>query len=151
MKTLVVYYSKTGTTKKIAAEIAKKLSADTDEITDLAKRTGVINWLRSCRHSILMKETKIKYSKDPKKYDKIIVGTPVWAGSLVPAVRTYLKKNRLDNKKAVFFCTCGTNEGKAIEQMNIITKAKVQENFVLFGKEIRSGRYKDKIKAFLKK
>ena len=46
-KTLVAYYSRTGTTKKVGEAIAKALKADIDEIIDLKKRSGAIGWVVS--------------------------------------------------------------------------------------------------------
>ncbi|MEM3692877.1 MAG: hypothetical protein QXI39_02505 [Candidatus Bathyarchaeia archaeon] len=41
MKTLVVYYSRTGNTRKVAESIAQILGSDIEEVLDERKRTGV--------------------------------------------------------------------------------------------------------------
>jgi flavodoxin len=41
-KNLVVYYSRTGVTKKLALSIANMLDANREEIVDMKKRSGVI-------------------------------------------------------------------------------------------------------------
>ncbi len=120
MKTLVAYYSRTGNTKKIAEQIAKELKADIDEIKDNTNRDGLLNLAKSIFHAIARKETKIKTKKDPSKYDLVIIGTPVWAGRETPAVRTYLRKNKF--KKAAFFCTCGSRQGKSFRNMQRLSK-----------------------------
>jgi flavodoxin len=89
MKKLVVFYSRTGTTKKIAQEIARKINADIEEIADLKNRKGILNWILAGRDGMKGSLTKVNYSKDPGKYDLIIAGTPVWV-NMVPAIRTYL-------------------------------------------------------------
>jgi flavodoxin len=67
MKILIAYYSRTGTTSKIAKEIAKKIKADIDEIKDLKDRKGILGYIFSGRDSMLQKTTEIKTSKNPEK------------------------------------------------------------------------------------
>jgi len=43
----------------------------------------VIKWLN-------VMKTKIKFNKNPKDYDLTVIVTPIWAGTLPPASRTYL-------------------------------------------------------------
>ncbi|MBE3088681.1 MAG: flavodoxin family protein, partial [Actinobacteria bacterium] len=42
---LVVYYSRTGTTRKVAEYITKQLGADMEEIIDMKKRSGIWGFL----------------------------------------------------------------------------------------------------------
>ena len=44
---------------------------------------------------------------DPLKYDVIFVGSPIWFGTFVPPVRSFLQKYDLKGKKVFFFCTHG--------------------------------------------
>ena len=115
MKPLVAYYSRTGNTRKVAEKIAQKLNADIDEIVDHKKREKAIGWIFAGRDATLKKHTDISFQKDPTAYDFVIIGTPVWAFSLTPAVRTYLSKNKIKN--VAFFCTHGGRKGKVFEEM----------------------------------
>jgi flavodoxin len=114
MKKLVVFYSRTGTTKKLAGELAKKIKADVDEVIDEKDRSGAIGWLASGRDAGRRAVTKIKYNKDPGKYELILIGTPIWSWNMAPAVRTYIgeNKDKLKKKKVGFFCTMGGNNSK---------------------------------------
>ena len=49
-------------------------------------------------------------------YDLIVVGTPVWAGTYAPAIKTLLSLGLFKNKKLAFFCTHEGGPGKAIEK-----------------------------------
>lgn len=49
MNILIVYYSRTGRTKKIAENIRTKLNADIDEISDIKNRNGFLGWLSAGR------------------------------------------------------------------------------------------------------
>jgi flavodoxin len=110
MKMLVTYYSRTANTKSVAVEIQKELKCDIDEIIDQRDRAGAKGWLGAGRDASRKLLTEIKVKKDPAEYDLVIIGTPVWAWTVTPAVRTYLSAHKL--KKVAFFCTCG---GSGIE------------------------------------
>ncbi|OGI26683.1 MAG: hypothetical protein A2359_03330 [Candidatus Moranbacteria bacterium RIFOXYB1_FULL_43_19] len=114
-KTLVVYYSKDGHTKKVAEDIAAALGADIDEIRDLRKRKGFFAWFSSGRDGMKKQRTEIETSgKNPADYDLIIAGSPVWGWNMVPAVRTYLEENKTSIKEYAFFVTSGNTSSKKI-------------------------------------
>ena len=119
-KTLVAYYSRTGSTKKVALEIAKNLNADTDEIIDLKDRSGIKGWFVSGFDAFRSQSTEIKTKKDSSEYDLVIIGTPIWAGRETPAVRTYMLKNKF--KKVAFFCTAGNKQSLAFKNMEKLSK-----------------------------
>jgi len=122
---LVVYYSRTGTTRKVAEYITKQLGADMEEIIDMKKRSGIWGFLIGGRDALMRKETKInEIKKDPSKYDLIIVGSPLWAGNMAPAIRTYLNKYKTDIKSMAFFATSGSSNPEKIfeEAKNLLDK-----------------------------
>jgi len=116
MKSLIVYYSRTGNTKFMAETIAAEIGAETEEVIDLKNRQGRLAFLPAGRDAMQGKETQIaEIKRKPGDYDLIIVGQPIWAGSPTPAIRTYLNKNDLSGKKvALFFSDSGL--GKAVEK-----------------------------------
>lgn len=119
-KILIAYYSRTGNTKNIGRKIAKILKADIEEIIDKKNRMGIIRWLIAGRDAFKKKETEITFKKSSSKYNLLVIGTPVWAATLVPAIRTYLKKNKV--KRIAFFCTCGGSPGKTFDELKKISK-----------------------------
>ncbi|MFX0004733.1 MAG: flavodoxin, partial [Promethearchaeota archaeon] len=68
MKPLVVFYSRTGTTKKIAELISKSINCELEEIIDTKKRTGfIIGFLKSGYAAMKEKLTIIeKIQKNPE-------------------------------------------------------------------------------------
>ena len=104
MKTLVIYYTRTGNAKFMAETIAAELGADIEEVIDLRNRQGKLAFLPAGRDAMRGKETAIAQTKrTPTDYDLIIIGQPVWAGSPTPAIRTYIEKNDLSRKKVALF------------------------------------------------
>jgi len=81
MRTLVVYYTRTGNTKFAAETIAAEIGADIEEVVDLKNRQGKLAFISSGRDAMQGKETEIAQTKrTPTDYDLIIIGQPVWAG-----------------------------------------------------------------------
>lgn len=117
MKTLVVYYSRTGNTKFVAEEVTAELGADMEEIIDLKNREGKLGWLSSSRDATGNRQTKIEETKkDPKDYDLIVIGTPVWAWSPSSAIRSYVATHDLSGKNVALFFTVGNDPRGAVEK-----------------------------------
>jgi flavodoxin len=98
LKTLVVYYSKSGTTKEIAEMITaglvgKGMAADMEAIIDLEKRDGALSVVKNGAHSSMKRSTNIEEPKhDPAAYDLTVICSPVWAWKITPAARAYCRK-----------------------------------------------------------
>jgi flavodoxin len=106
MERLVVYYTRTGKTKFVAEAIASKLGADIEEIVDLKKREGKLGWITAGGDALRKKLAEIAPTKKvPADYDLIVIGTPIWASSPTPAIRTYISQNNLSSKKVALFYT----------------------------------------------
>jgi flavodoxin len=117
MKSLVVYYTRTGNAKFVAETIAAELGSDIEEIVDQKKRAGPLGWVSAGRDSTQEKEAQIVPTKlSPQNYDLIIIGTPIWAWRPTPAIRTYLKQNDLSGKKIALFFTMDNAPKQAVEK-----------------------------------
>lgn len=105
MKTLVVFYSRTGNTRRVALRIAEHLGAQVDEITDAG---GTPGFLALGRDAFLGRDAAIRFGvEDFSPYGAVIVGTPVWAFTVSGPVRTYLRGIRGKVARVAFFCTMG--------------------------------------------
>jgi len=108
MKALVVYYSRTGHTKKAAETISDRLVCDTEEIIDTVDRSGPRGIICSGRQAMKKELTVIEdMKKDVSSYDIIIVGTPIWVFTMSTPVRTFIREYKDHFKKVAFFCTYG--------------------------------------------
>jgi len=119
LKTLIVYYSRTGKTKSVAEKIAYELGAEIEEVIDKKKRSGALGFLSGGMDATIGRKTEIaETSKNPGDFDLIVVGSPVWSSSPTPAIRTYLSKHDLAGKKvAAFYTSEGTGNEKAIAKI----------------------------------
>jgi flavodoxin len=107
-RVLVVFFSRTGTTRVLASTLARMLSADLEEICDCTERRGAMGYMRCLADSWRKRPTEIvPAALDTSQYDLVVVGTPVWAGSVSAPVREYLLENRLKFRHVAFFCSFG--------------------------------------------
>jgi len=141
MKTLVVYYSRTGNTKKIGDEIAGDLKCDIDEITEKKKRNGMLGFVMSGREAVRKTTPKINPAKfKPEEYDLVIIGTPNWATTIASPVRTYITMNKF--KDVAFFCTQGSGKDQGLfKKMEEVAGKKPVATLRLSTKQVQSGDY----------
>lgn len=113
-KTLVVYFSASGTTRKIAEMIAEVGDFSLYEITPKELYTSDdLNWMnKKSRCSVEMSNKKIRpeitdTDAHIKEYDTIILGFPIWWYVAPTIVNTFLEKYDFSGKKIVLFATSG--------------------------------------------
>ncbi len=137
-RVLVVYYSRTGTTKRVAGAIAAAVGGDLEEISDRTKRTGLLGYLRSGYEAARRRQIPIGPAiHDPSTYDLVIVGTPIWDMSVSSPVRSYLHRHRAAFRKVAFFCTCGGRGGaRAFAEMSKVCAAEPIATLVLREREV---------------
>lgn len=90
-KTLVAYFSASGTTASVAAKVAVAANADIFEIEPAVRYTNEdLNWMdKKSRSSVEMNDKSfrpkiIKKELDTMKYDRILLGFPIWSiGSVI--------------------------------------------------------------------
>ena len=117
MKSLVVYYSRTGNAKFVAETIAAEIGSDLEEIVDLKKRSGILGFLIGGFDATRGKKTEIAETKKSiEEYELVIVGTPVWNSRPTPAVKTYLQKNKFSGKRIAVFATLSGKKTQAIRR-----------------------------------
>ncbi len=90
-------------------------------------------------------------SYDPKNYDLIILGTPIWAANISSPLRTYIEKNKSDFKKVLMFFTQGSSGAdKAIVKLQKLLGKNISTCLTLTSKEVAKSQYQNKLDDFLK-
>lgn len=122
MKTLIIYYSRTGATKKLAEKLATVFSADLEVIKDPTNRSGLKGYINCGKEAVLKKLALIDpISHNLKDYDLVLVGTPVWAMTISSPIRAFLENYKSEFKSWALFATQG-GEG---EQKTLLGAEKV--------------------------
>lgn len=107
-KILIVYYSRTGATKKVAEILREKLNCDSEEIIDTKNRSGALGYIMSGRDAMKKKLTKLQpLKKNVADYDLVIIGTPTWVYTLSTPIRTFISENKEKIKSVAIFYTMG--------------------------------------------
>lgn len=114
MKTLVAYFSATGTTESVARKLADAAGATLYEIKPQVKYTAAdLDWHdRNSRSSMEMQNRQsrpaiIKDLKDADSYDCILIGFPVWWYTAPTIINTFIEAYGFKDKTAALFGTSG--------------------------------------------
>lgn len=119
-KKLILFYSYTNNTRKIAEAIEKETGFPMAEIETCEKYSGDYNSVVSQGKKEVDEGFKPKIKKlsiDLNNYDTIILGTPVWWYTFAPAVKTFLEENNLSGKTIIPFATNGGWIGHTIKDI----------------------------------
>ncbi|OGJ21896.1 hypothetical protein A3K73_06780 [Candidatus Pacearchaeota archaeon RBG_13_36_9] len=148
MKTLVVYYSRSGNNKKIADELASSFpKADLERIVPEKDYHGMMGWLKAGYSAPKFKRVKINASRNPLDYNLVIFGGPLWAwGNLNNPLLSYLSNYKF--KKTAFFSVSGSgNISQAMKQLQELGINPIA-TLALSDRELRENAYKSKITDF---
>ena len=152
MKILVIFYSRSGKTKKIAEAISEILKCDNEEIFDIKNREGIVGFLSAGTDANLRRLTAIKEIKNnPSLYDLVIIGTPIWSSNISAPIRTYLFLHKEEFKKVAFFCTrLGSDAEKVFADMKNLSQKIPIALLALTSREVARDQYMQKVKEFIK-
>lgn len=107
-KTLVVCYSRSGRTRRVARMLARRLTADLEEIDVLQSRKGPWGYAQSALESMAQMAPAIAPPRhDGAGYELVVIGGPVWFWGLSSPLRSWLLQARLGQAHVAFFCTMG--------------------------------------------
>lgn len=154
MKTLIVYYSRTGGNKKAAAALQKKINSDIEEVKTVEDLSDWMSLLKSGIRDLFGKKTTIAPTeKSPGNYDLTVMVTPIWMGKMPPATTEYLRQHR-DQMKAVAVLSVSGSGEKNTSFLPAFEKTagkKVTAALLLTEKETKEKSIDDLLKPLLRK
>ena len=124
-KTLVTYFSATGSTRRLAEKFANILDADTFEIKPEIKYTdNDLKWPSKDNRSVMEMKNKnfrplvLNKLENADEYSTILLGFPVWYNTAPTIVNSFIEENNLDGKDVYIFATSGaTGVGKSFKDL----------------------------------
>lgn len=125
MKTLILYYSKSGHTRDLAAAIHKVIGGDMSELKSQRKYSSSYGMtilqagLDKFRGRIPETEP---LSFNLNDYDVIFLGCPTWYFTMVPAMQQFLSHADLKGKHVFTFSTSGGSPKKTLEDLRMAVK-----------------------------
>lgn len=147
---LISYYSRSGTTRQVARAIREVLGCEIERISEQTSRSGALGYLRSVFDTTFDRPTALRPTeKDPNDYDLVVVGTPIWNGSLSSPMRTYLSMNRRRIRRVALFCTYGgTGSSHALSQVEAFCGQPPIMTLAVRTDDARSNAVKAKVRTF---
>ena len=142
MKSLVVYYSRSNITKKLAEDIAGKLNCDIEEIKPKVNYKGKLGYARGIKDGASGKIVDLEpLNFNPEDYDVVYLGAPVWASKAANPLISYLKKNEGKFTNVKFFLTAGSSGFESsFKQMENASK-KPLKTLAVTTKEVKAKEY----------
>lgn len=156
MKTAIVYYSMSGNTKLVAEQMAADLNADLIPLVPIKTYpdSGFKKFFWGGKSAVMGEKPALEpYVFDAIAYDLVVFGSPVWAGTFSPPLRTFLHQHRdeLQGKRlGAFFC-CSGGPGKVLDKFDAYLDGiqPEQELILIDPKDKPSVENEEKIKGFI--
>ena len=137
MKSVVIYYSYSGNTQKVADTLTGYLKLQGEvEIIELKGLDESDKFLVQAARAFRHKRSVIQLvNLELSRYDLICLGTPVWAFGPAPAINTYLDKCfGVEGKAVILFSTYGSGTGnkRCLDYMQDMLVKKGAKDFKRF-------------------
>ena len=136
-KSLVSYFSTSGTTAKVAKTLAKAAQADLYEIRPAIPYTQAdLNWMdRKSRSSVEMQDKAFRPALADTDagiadYDVIFLGFPIWWYVAPTIIHTFLESYDFSGKTIVLFATSGGSDfGQTVKSLkeSVSSETKILE------------------------
>jgi len=136
--------------RRVGAHIARELDADLELIGEVRSRNGVAGYLRSLLEAAASGLPVIRTREDPDEYDLVVLGSPVWGGTMSSPIRSYIFTHPEQLKRARFFTVMGGRGGEnAIREMELACGAQPAQACVLTRRDVAKELYREKCASFV--
>lgn len=152
-KNLILYYSLSGRTKKVAECIKENTKGDIEEIILKKPYSKLSSYTKGLVDIKTNKNIEITNQIDIAKYDTIFLGAPIWYFTLNPVIASFLENNNFEGKNIYPFCTDEGACGNYLKKVKELAKgANVFEGLEVAFVNSKTNEELDKIiKEWIKK
>lgn len=150
-RTIVIFYSRTGTTRRVASDLASLLSCEIVELYDAKDRSGTLGYLRCLRDAMLQSRNRYGPALGSLRgYDLVVIGTPVWAATMSTPVFSFLHDRAAEFRKVAFFGTYGgSGVQRAFTRMQAIAGREPLATRGFTQAELRGPGYREALIGFV--
>lgn len=152
MRTLILFYSRSGTTASAAHRLAEQLKADIGEIVCDRYRFPFLGYARAGHNSLKRVLPPITMpSQDIGSYDRLILGTPIWTSYPATPMRAFLSQNTDWPEHIALFVTYGGHSPpeKALKEMASMLPTETEARVALHADDVKEGRIVDFTAQFI--
>jgi hypothetical protein len=150
MRSLIVYYSRTGSTRKVAQALAGMLGADLAEVSCDRYAPGFFGYLRAGYGSIKERLPAIEVPPVVEQpYDLVLIGAPMWVGRPAPPIRAILTMRKWPLARSALFLThIGSPPDRALAEMERYLGAPAEARLAVRAADIQGDRLGDVLRPF---
>lgn len=150
VKTLVVCYSRTETTLRVALDVANALGADLDRVETVTSRKGALGYALSAAEALAKGLPSIRTRRDPRSYDLVVLGSPVWVGTMCAPMRSYLFLHRGELPRVGLFATMGGHGAdQVLQEMKMLCQADKAPARAFLESQVRAGAHRGDVDSFV--
>ena len=153
MRILVVYYSRSGHTRRLAERLARELGADLAAIRERGTRQGLLAYPRALIEAVAGLDARIVVPPAVTAYDLVVIGTPIWGWHLSSPVRAWARQRSGAVRRAAFFCTADHGGTRAaFEELEALLRRKPKATLAMTAAEVDrliDGRAQARIDRFV--
>jgi hypothetical protein len=107
-KTLIVCYSNTGTSRRVADLLSGKFQWPRGEVSEARSRAGTAGQLRCVLDSLLRRHPSIRYEgPDPRGFETVVLIAPIWLAELAGPMRTFVRDHASGLKRVAVISVMG--------------------------------------------
>ncbi|MDI6719856.1 MAG: flavodoxin [Methanomicrobiales archaeon] len=139
MNLCIIYHSYSGITRRVAEKIQAACGGDLVEVRPKEKYTTVSAYTKGCKRARNEERDPITPEViDVSDYDRLVIGTPVWAFKATPPINAAVAALRsCEGKRAVLFATCGGMPG---DTLPILARALEARRVAVSGTQVLTRR-----------
>ena len=150
-KVLVVYFSRSGATRKVAEVLHERLGGEMVEIHTRQYPKGIRGYLRAGLDSVIGRSIPIRFNPlNDSSYDLVVIGTPVWNASVSAPIRNFITHALPETQRVAFFLTQGGSGDKRVfSQMEDLAGKHPLATLAIAESEVRRRKFNAKLDEFL--
>ena len=150
-KKLIVYYSRTGTARVVAEQMATQSGWQLAEVSDEHLRAGFLGDARCVIETVFHMRAKYRYEGPPlDEVEHVVVIAPIWMGHLASPMRDFLVDQLpLSGKLSVICVMAARGAFSAVEEIMRITSTIPAPVLALFQRDVLSGLSQEEIAGFI--
>ncbi|TIO77189.1 hypothetical protein [Mesorhizobium sp.] len=150
---MIVVYSRTGNTLKVAKALAGTLGAEIAVIRCQRNYEGAIGFLRGVVDSVMRHKPLIDVAQfAAQPHDLMVIAGPIWAGRAAAPVMAFLAgRPKLPGRVALLLTHGGSNPAKALAEVEALVSGPLAARLALKEADIKGDRFSAPLGDFARK
>jgi len=147
---LVVFYSYTGTSRRLVQLLCSQLGWTSGEIVEEQPRSGASGTLRCVVDSLLRRQPHIRYlGPDPRDFGTVVLVSPIWVYRLASPMRSFVAGRRNDLQQiGVVSVMGGSGAPNAVAEIGHLLGRAPLLATAFTTREVEDGSYAGRLEAF---